>query len=59
MSNLSKEELSLVLKALVEHVSKLERMKPYPLQKSDIKPYNDLIKKLVKARKASTQKSKK
>jgi hypothetical protein len=46
----SKKEITHLIKALVEWQSKLERMKPYPSKKSDIKPYEDLIKKLVKYR---------
>jgi uncharacterized protein YaaR (DUF327 family) len=50
MLKLSKMEISHILKALVEHQSKLERLKSYPLQKSDIKPYKNLIKKFVSYR---------
>jgi hypothetical protein len=50
MLKLSKAEINHLIKALIEWQSKLERVKPYPLQKSDIKPYAALTKKLVKYR---------
>lgn len=50
MLKLSKKEVNSIIKALVEWQSKLERVKSYPQQKSDIKPYAALTKKLVKYR---------
>ena len=52
MLKLSKEEINHLIKALTEWQAKLERMKPYPSQKRDIKPYATLTKKLVKYRSA-------
>jgi len=50
MLALTKDQITYLLKALVEHKTKLERMRPYPKQKNDLRPYNDLIKVLVKYR---------
>lgn len=51
MLKLSEEEVLDLIKALVEHQAKLERMAPYPLRKADIKPYKALTQKLAKYRK--------
>jgi hypothetical protein len=48
MLKLSEEEVLDLLKALVEWQAKLERLDPYPLQKSDIRPYKALTLKLQK-----------
>lgn len=48
MLRLSEEEVLDLLKALAEWQAKLERLDPYPLQKSDIKPYKALTRKLLK-----------
>ena len=50
MLKISKQELNYLLKAIVEHKAKLQRIKPYPLQKSDIRPYDGLIRKLTEYR---------
>jgi hypothetical protein len=56
MLKLSEEELMYLIKALVEHQAKLERMDPYPEQKANIKPYRALTQKLVKYRKGLRRK---
>jgi hypothetical protein len=47
MLKLSEDEIAVLTKAVVEWQAKLERMKPYPSQKADIKPYRALARKLV------------
>jgi len=58
MLNLSPDDITFLLKALLEHREKLERMEPYVSQDDDLKPYNDLIKRLVKHRSAIRTKKK-
>jgi hypothetical protein len=56
MLALSKDELAFIIKALIEHKEKLEAMAPYPMQKDDVRPYDDLIHKLVRSRDAKSLK---
>jgi hypothetical protein len=51
MLRLSEDEVMCLIKALVEHRAKLERMDPYPKQKMDIRPYRSLAQRLMKYRK--------
>lgn len=48
MLKLSEDEVLSLLKTLVEWQAKLERLPPYPLQKSDIEPYKALTRKFRK-----------
>ena len=50
MMKLSKQEITYLLKLLLEHKTKLERIKPYPSQERDLRPYEALIRKLTQYR---------
>ena len=50
MLKISNQELKYLLKALVEHKAKLERIESYPSQGRDLRPYDRLIQKLTKYR---------
>lgn len=55
MVTFSDDELTFVLKALIEHKEKLGRMGAYPKQKEDMKPYEALIQKLTKYRRSRSR----
>ncbi len=59
MVKFTKDEVTFILKALIEHKAKIERMKSYPEQKDNLKPYNSLIRKFVKYRLATFRKTRK
>ena len=44
---LSKQDIAYIIKALIEHKEKLEALPPYPLQREDLRPYDELIKRLA------------
>jgi hypothetical protein len=50
MLKLSEDEVTDLIKAVIEWQARLERMKPYPSQKADIRPYRALVRKLVRYR---------
>jgi hypothetical protein len=52
MVTFSDDELIFVLKALMEHKDKLGRLTAYPQQADDMKPYEVLIRKLIRYRKS-------
>lgn len=52
MLKISKQELTYLLKALVEHKTQLEKVSSYPSKESDLRPYNSLIRKLTAYRTA-------
>ncbi len=56
MLKLSRDEVTFIIKSLVEHKEKIEHMKPYPAQRDDLKPYRDLIGKFVIYRKLNMEK---
>lgn len=56
MLKLSQDEVVFLLKSLIEHKEKLEQMKSYPKKRDDLKPYTDLIKKLVNHRNGNLNK---
>jgi hypothetical protein len=56
MLKLSQDEVVFLLKSLIEHKEKLEKMEPYSKKLDDLKPYSDLIKKLVNYRNGTLNK---
>lgn len=50
MPEFEEEEVMYILKALVERKAYIERLKPYPEQKNNLRPYAALIRKLMKYR---------
>jgi hypothetical protein len=50
MLYISEGDVTFLLKVLLEHIEKIERMQAYPEQKNDLKPYNDLVHRLVEYR---------
>ncbi len=47
MREFSEEEITYLLKALIEHKADLQRLDPYPEQAQEIEPYDALIRELI------------